>query len=213
MQGQYIIKDQDGHPAEKVSWRLELETCNNFDNRIHNVLKTEGEFVDDPDDKGGATNKGITMNTWKENAKALLNVEPTLDNLKKITEEQATTIYKLRYWDGYGLDNLCDGDLKYMMFDFCANAGHHAVKVIQRTLNQLGAKVSVNGQMNAQTIDAINAADKANLYNTFKNNRLAYYKKIADDDPTQEKFLKGWTDRANGFKNKTAGAVNDANCQ
>jgi lysozyme family protein len=213
MEGQYLIKDYNGNPEEKVSWRLELETCNNFDNRINNILQNEGDFVDDPNDKGGATNKGITMNTWKKNAKDLLNVEPTLDNLKNITDEQATTIYKARYWDEYGLDKLCDGDLKYMMFDFCVNSGPNAVKIIQKTLNQLGAKVTVNGQMNSQTIDAINAADNLKLYNTFKNNRLIYYKKIVENDPTQEKFLKGWTARTNGFKDKTPGTVKDANCQ
>jgi lysozyme family protein len=213
MEGQYLVKDYEGNPVEKVSWRLELETCNNFDNRVGNILQNEGGFVDDPEDNGGATNKGITMNTWNENAKPLLNVEPTLDNLKNITTDQAATIYKAKYWDAFNLDKLCDGDLKYLLFDFCVNAGHHAVKVLQKTLNQLGAHVTVNGQMNNQTIDAINAANNLKLYNNLKQNRLDYYQNIVDNDASQQKFLKGWQDRTNAFRNKTAGTAKDANCQ
>lgn len=29
------------------------------------ILKWEGEFVNDPLDKGGATNKGVTIATWR----------------------------------------------------------------------------------------------------------------------------------------------------
>lgn len=28
------------------------------------ILSWEGGFVNDPDDKGGATNKGVTIATW-----------------------------------------------------------------------------------------------------------------------------------------------------
>ena len=30
------------------------------------IFKWEGGFVDDPLDRGGATNKGVTLSTWKQ---------------------------------------------------------------------------------------------------------------------------------------------------
>ncbi len=30
------------------------------------ILKWEGGFVDDPVDRGGATNKGVTIATWRQ---------------------------------------------------------------------------------------------------------------------------------------------------
>jgi hypothetical protein len=30
------------------------------------ILKWEGGFVNDPDDAGGATNKGVTISTWRQ---------------------------------------------------------------------------------------------------------------------------------------------------
>ena len=29
------------------------------------ILAWEGKFVDDPDDRGGATNMGVTLKTWR----------------------------------------------------------------------------------------------------------------------------------------------------
>ena len=31
------------------------------------ILEQEGGYVNDPDDRGGATNKGVTIATWRAN--------------------------------------------------------------------------------------------------------------------------------------------------
>ena len=70
-----------------------------FDAFFPTLLKHEGGFVDDPVDRGGATNKGITMKTFQTCARQYLNTDPTLDNLKALTDAQAAKIYKSMYWD------------------------------------------------------------------------------------------------------------------
>ncbi len=212
MEGEFTIKTPDGSNITKTTWKLQLETCNTFNNRIKNILQNEGGFVNDPNDRGGATNLGITWNTWKNTAKPILGIDPTLENLKKLTPDQAARIYKKNYWDEINLDQLCDGDMKYFMFDFYVNAGPNAIKVLQNTLNQLGATVHVNGRVDAQTINAINAAKSKDLYNTYKVNRQNFYNNIVDGNPSQGVFLAGWTKRNNSFKNKSADQSTDANC-
>ncbi len=43
------------------------------------ILKWEGGFVDDPADLGGATNKGVTIGTYREYRKKKGLPEPTVD--------------------------------------------------------------------------------------------------------------------------------------
>lgn len=60
-----------------------------FKKALKKVLKWEGGFVDDPDDLGGRTNKGITQRTY--------NIYYSGD-VKDITDEQVEAIYKSGFW-------------------------------------------------------------------------------------------------------------------
>ena len=59
------------------------------------ILRWEGGFVDDPLDKGGATNKGITIDTFR----SFYGQGATVEQLKNITDEQWLHIFKSGYWD------------------------------------------------------------------------------------------------------------------
>ena len=107
--------------------------CNSFNKVVAKVLSSEGGFVNDPADPGGATNKGISWPVWTAQAKSVLNKEPTLQNLKDLTTNDANKIYKKLYWDKVKADDIIDGDLRFLLFDFNVNAGRNAVKVLQRT--------------------------------------------------------------------------------
>ncbi len=56
-----------------------------FDLYLPQLLRFEGGFVDDPNDPGGATNRGITLATFQRCAQALLGQAPTLQNLRALT--------------------------------------------------------------------------------------------------------------------------------
>jgi lysozyme family protein len=186
--------------------------CNNFDYRVKSVLNTEGGFINDPKDPGGATNKGISWDTWQSSAQSILGLDPTLQNLQNLTENQAMEIYKTLYWDKVKADQINDGDLRYLIFDFNVNAGANAVKVLQRTLNQLGSNVSVDGGIGPETLTAINSTNKIDLYNAYKINRQAYYNNIVANNPSQSKWINGWTNRVNNFINKSVNFFTDVNC-
>ncbi|WP_053222550.1 glycosyl hydrolase 108 family protein [Roseivirga seohaensis] len=110
--------DQDKEEVAIIDPEANELDCSTFENRVENILKSEGGFVNNPDDKGGATNRGIAWNTWKENALKILGKEPTLDNLKNLSEADAKKIYKAKYWSKSGGENINDGDTRYFMFDF-----------------------------------------------------------------------------------------------
>ena len=155
--------------------------ASNFDKYQDKIFDHEGGYVDDPIDKGGATNKGITFNTFEAYAKEDLGIEPTLENLKALTNDQASIIYKKRYWDKIKADEINNGSIAYMLYDFNVNAGANACKELQRALNDLGNKVDVDGAIGKQTIEAINKTDAKELFDTFKQRRLDYYQDLVDN--------------------------------
>lgn len=103
----------------------------NFPTAVALVLKSEGGFVDNPSDPGGATNMGITaqmLAAWR----GIKSVP--VSAIKALTAAEATAIYRSRYWNAVHGDALPKG-LDYAVFDYAVNSGvSTAVKALQRTL-------------------------------------------------------------------------------
>ena len=102
---------------------------------------------------------------------------------------------------------------------------------MQSTLVELGVNVSIDGVMGTQTLSAINSfEDQVLLYNTFKSKRKDYYDNIKQRrinryltnhanttesdllNNTLKRFKNGWTNRINGFKDKTKANDINVNC-
>jgi lysozyme family protein len=172
-----------------------------FDAFFPTLLRNEGGFVDDPADPGGATNKGITLATFRTCAQRFLGIEPTLDNLEALTDAQAAKIYKPLYWDEIRGDEIGLQELANIVFDFQVNAGGAASKLLQKVLNDLGAApaLSVDGDIGAGTMSALQRADATAVYRAYKQGRIAYYQDLVARRPPLAKFLNGWLKRVNSF--------------
>lgn len=116
----------------------------NFKTALDKVLYREGGYVNDPDDKGGETYKGISRkynpdwkgwhiidNTKKEHPKdfkGYLNRNPEL-------EKAVYDLYKDKYWDCFDLDEIPNQQVANIMFDTCVNQGAvAAIKFAERSL-------------------------------------------------------------------------------
>ncbi len=175
----------------------------NFNAYLPQLLRFEGGFVNDPADPGGATNKGVTFQTFRSCCD-MLGVAPTLANLKALTDEQAGRIYKRLYWDWFNADALQCQPLAEMLVDFYVNAGGNAVKVLQKALNDDGLQppLIVDGAMGPATSRALADADATRgpeLYRHIKAGRIDYYLGLAALRPPLQRFLKGWFNRVNAF--------------
>jgi lysozyme family protein len=172
-----------------------------FDAFFPTLLKHEGGFVNDPVDPGGATNKGITMGTFQSCAKRYLGIEPTLENLKALTDAQAGKIYKPLYWDKVRGDDIELQELANIVFDFQVNAGGNAAKLLQRVLNELGAQppLTVDGDIGPGTMTALTGMDQNAAYRRYKQGRIDYYQDLVAKRPALGKFLNGWLKRVGSF--------------
>lgn len=172
-----------------------------FDAFFPTLLKHEGGFVNDPADPGGATNKGITLATFQSSAKQYLGIDPTLENLKTLTDAQAGEIYKPLYWNKVRGDDIELQELADIVFDFQVNAGGSASKLLQRVLNELGTQppVAVDGDVGPGTMAALNRMDQRAVYRRYKQGRIDYYQDLVAKRPALGKFLNGWLKRVNSF--------------
>lgn len=172
-----------------------------FNSFFPTLLKHEGGFVNDPVDPGGATNKGITMATFKLCARELLGVEPTLDALIRLTDDQAGKIYKKLYWDKVRGDDIVLQPLANIVFDFQVNAGANASRLLQRVLNAQGVtpQLAVDGAIGAGTMAALAKVDARAVYAAYKKGRADYYRNLVVQRPALGKFLKGWLNRVDSF--------------
>jgi lysozyme family protein len=87
------------------------------------------------------------------------------------------------------------------VFDFQVNAGGSASKLLQRVLNDLGAKppLTVDGEIGPGTMSALKGADQKAVYRRYKQGRTDYYQDLVAKRPALGKFLKGWLIRVNSF--------------
>ncbi len=167
----------------------------NFNKALQWVLEHEGGFADHPRDPGGATNMGITLETFRRYIKP----GGTVDDLKALTRAQAAVVYRRQYWDKVRGNELPTG-MDYSMFDFAVNSGWaRAVSFIQQ---QLG--VPVDGRLGPRTMDAIMSQTKnQNVYQgmiaTYNDNRLNWLRTLSHWDA----FGNGWKKRVQRVRSRS----------
>ena len=167
-----------------------------FDIVLPIILKFEGGYVDDPTDPGGETNKGITMKTFQQCSHSLLGIDPTSDNLKALTDAQAGIIYKAHYWTSIQGDAIPLQELANIVCDFYVNSGTHATTLLQRVLNSMGAKLTVDGSIGAASMQALGSLPNDQIYRAYKQGRIDYYTQLGEKYP---QFLRGWLNRVHSF--------------
>jgi lysozyme family protein len=154
----------------------------NFPASLALILKSEGGFVNHRNDPGGMTNLGVTRNVWKEWVKH--EVDET--EMRSLTPELVTPLYKSQYWDACKCSDLPIG-VDYVVFDSAVNMGaFRAAKILQAALG-----VTADGVIGRATIAAATAADPAELLEAFSQGKEEFYKSL----PTFKTFGKGWLNR------------------
>lgn len=90
-----------------------------FKKALKFVLKWEGGYVNNPNDKGGATNKGITQGTYNRWLK--VNRAPSKD-VRDIAMSEVEDIYYNDYWHEAGCNEMTKV-FAVLAFDTAVNMG------------------------------------------------------------------------------------------
>ena len=171
-----------------------------FSRGLEFVLKWEGGFVNDPDDPGGRTNKGVTQKTydrWRR-AKGMLS-----EDVLNITEQEVHAIYFQDYWKKV-VQKWYPDNLAIALFDSAVNMGpRRAVSMLQHAINETrtGPNIGVDGIAGNQTYtalrDCISSGAQGALLEAYVRVRRGVYHSIVDRRPRSAKFLNGWLNRLN----------------
>lgn len=159
------------------------------------ILQWEGGFVNDPDDLGGATNKGITIGAFTEYKKRKGQKAPTVTDLKNISGAEWHDVFKSLYWDRWKADEIKNQSVANILVDWVWASGSHGIKRPQRLLG-----VKADGIVGKQTIAAVNAMDAATLFKMIKDDRAKFIDEICKARPKNEKYRKGWMNRINAIR-------------
>lgn len=158
------------------------------------ILRWEGGFVNDPDDLGGATNKGITMDTFEAYCRKKGYPKPTVERLKNITDTDWYEVFKTLYWDRWKADEIKSQAVANILVDWVWASGVHGIKRPQRILG-----VTVDGLVGTKTLSYLNSADPKCLFEAIKADRIKFIDEICKARPKNDKYRKGWLNRINAI--------------
>ena len=175
------------------------------DELIEVILHHEGGFVNHKNDRGGATNHGVTIGTYSR----WLGRPATVDEVRQMSVETAIEIYKKNYFYGPGIHRLPELVMGHV-FDMAVNHGpRRAIKLLQRTVNVAGfGTISVDGVSGPGTRRHVQkAVDAMGEYfnDAVVEERIKFYHRIVERNESQRVFLRGWLRRANSFRMITEG--------
>lgn len=154
----------------------------NLQHCLQLVLESEGGFVRDPRDPGGATNMGITLATlsaWRQSP-------VTVDDVKALGMTEACMIYRAQYASPIRFGDLPEG-LDYAVLDAAVNSGpSKAVRLLQAVVG-----VEQDGIIGLHTMAALQGRDAVEMINAYSQARLSFLRQL----DTWRDFGRGWASR------------------
>ena len=154
------------------------------------ILKWEGGFSSDPLDKGGATNKGVTIATFRQ----FYGQDKTVRDLKALTDAQWDHIFKTGYWDKWRANEIKDQSVANALVDWVYHSGIHGIREPQKILG-----VTADGIVGPITLAAVNKMHPKELFWKVQAARHAFVEGIVQRDATQQRFITGWKNRINSL--------------
>lgn len=158
------------------------------------ILAHEGGYACVKGDKGGATNRGVTLATYQ----SVYGKQKTAADLRKLTDDEWNGIYRKLFWEKCWADQITNQSVANLLVDF---AWHSGVSTAVKKLQQI-VGTDDDGVMGPKTITAMNRYKDGwwVMFDQLKVKRIGFLNGIVKSKPSQAKFLKGWLNRVADIK-------------
>lgn len=210
-----------GEPASTGSFDVVVRAYSpRYIAALRDVLGIEGGHANDPVDRGGETNFGISLRFLVTAGKidtdgdGLADFDLDMDgdidgrDIRLLTKQDAAWLYHYYFWKPLEADSF-EAPIGEMLFDQGVNGGLvSARKLLQRAINACTAHISdvrrltVDGQIGPQTrLAMLTVLDHPGLgmralAEAYREATRARYRAIVAADPAQKRFMRGWLARA-----------------
>lgn len=184
----------------------------------------EGGFVNDPLDRGGATNHGVSLRFLIAEGKIDVDADGIADfdldmdgdidvaDIRKLSKSDAMYLFQRCFWNRLDCESF-PRPIGEMLFDQGVNGGNVAAnKLLQRAINDVFARfyshpdrpdlLDDDGKIGDLTRAALDwvlklpAAGMPALIQAYRDEAADRYRGIVARDPSQRRFLDGWLRRA-----------------
>ncbi len=187
-----------------------------FETAYYLTNKVEGGYVNDPDDKGGETYRGIARkfhpdwDGWiifdKEKESSSSSLSSRLDG-NPVLQAKIQKFYLNEYWNKVNGDLIPEQRIANEVYDNAVNMGYkQSSEYLQRTINILNRNqkedfykdIKVDGNIGPGTIEALKQCLKLNgakrVLNVINGFQFKHYLELMEKNPVNEKYI-GWFDR------------------
>ena len=163
------------------------------------TLTHEGGHVNDPDDLGKETYKGISRANHKnwsgwsciDKYKANSGFPSILDKDIEL-QKQVELFYLYEFWLPLKADQIQNQISADSIFDFAVNSGIKTTVLIVQSV--IGTKA--DGIIGEKTLQKLNSLDFGYFQPAFTVAKISHYLAIIKKRPTNKKYLYGWIIRA-----------------
>ena len=180
-----------------------------FTQILKKTLTFEGGWSNHPNDKGGATQFGVTQNTLdaylaQKHQNSSNTYQDFPQRVSELTEAEASFIYQEIFFDKPNIA-LLPKALQPVIFDMAVNHGpRRAIKILQHVLNASNlVSIEADGLCGPTTGTAAHSCYREMgilLIDAICDERINFYQHIVAYDHTQQVFQRGWQRRANAFR-------------
>lgn len=163
------------------------------------MIGHEGGYVNDPDDPGGETYKGVSRKNWSkwpgwitiDILKRQAGFPANLDRDNEL-QELVMDFYRVNFWDKIQGDQIGNQEIAGTVFDFAVNAGVSTAI----SLAQFTAGVKSDGITGKNTLAALNGVKMDFFLAAYTVAKIARYVNIVKKRPSSRKYFYGWVLRA-----------------
>lgn len=135
------------------------------------ILSWEGGYANLPHDKGGPTNKGVTLDTFR----SFFGKDKTVDDLKAITDDQWLHIFRKGFWNRWKADEIKSQSIANLVVDWLYHSGTYGITKVQALLG-----VKADGIVGPKTLAALNAQDPQTLFRRIHSAREIFMRSLSN---------------------------------
>lgn len=169
---------------------------------LQKIVTNEGGYINDPDDLGGETYKGIARNShgsWQgwaliEQFKSKPDFPHSLDTNSQL-QNLVEQFYLNNFWLPLNAELIQNQTSADSVFDFAVNSGlTTATRLVQSIVG-----TRIDGIIGVITLNKINSMDFGYFQAKLTVAKIEYYINTIRKRPTSKKFLLGWISRSLSF--------------